>query len=305
MPRYVCESKSGGKFWEIELDGSSFTVTYGKVGTAGTSKTTDLGTVAKCEKKRDTLIKQKNKKGYVLADSEEAQQVGQGVQSQHIKYIDNTANGYVTQPFTTKFGGAPVWLTEPAWPRSASHPDLPMKFLAQIALDPKLFKEQTQKGHQTVIYIFITSSPNEDDDIDGTWEEDGGENAAIVQIKKTTRKRKSSGVSTKKPKPQPEEKVLETVLVQPEMIAEVTETVFEHKAADGNKARTDPDDCEMATKIGGVANFLQAVQYPAGGPDEWTLVFQFHSNLHMMGDCGLGYVFISADGTQAKYLWQS
>ena len=52
------------KFWEISLDGQSFTVVYGRLGTEGTSSTKDFATEAAALKKRDALIKDKIGKGY-------------------------------------------------------------------------------------------------------------------------------------------------------------------------------------------------------------------------------------------------
>ncbi len=53
------------KFWNIAVSGSSFTVTYGKVGSAGQSKTKSFPTPEKAQAEADKLIRQKLKKGYV------------------------------------------------------------------------------------------------------------------------------------------------------------------------------------------------------------------------------------------------
>lgn len=60
-----CDSTSGGKFWEIVVNGSSFTTRYGKIGAAGISKTKDWPDEEKCQKEADKLIRAKGKKGYV------------------------------------------------------------------------------------------------------------------------------------------------------------------------------------------------------------------------------------------------
>ena len=52
------------KFWEIEVAGTQFTVTYGRVGTDGTSKTKEFDTEEKTQKEADKIIAQKIKKGY-------------------------------------------------------------------------------------------------------------------------------------------------------------------------------------------------------------------------------------------------
>jgi predicted DNA-binding WGR domain protein len=52
------------KFWQIETSGKSFTVTYGKTGTAGTSQTKTFDTDEECLKEAEKLLKEKLMKGY-------------------------------------------------------------------------------------------------------------------------------------------------------------------------------------------------------------------------------------------------
>ena len=60
------EHKDGksNKFWNIELKGSSLTVTYGKVGSAGQSKTSPFPDEARAKKEHDKLVAEKTGKGY-------------------------------------------------------------------------------------------------------------------------------------------------------------------------------------------------------------------------------------------------
>src|ERR671922_1852593 len=53
------------KFWNIDLKGKSFTVNYGKVGTAGQSQTKSFPTPEKAQAEADKLIREKTGKGYV------------------------------------------------------------------------------------------------------------------------------------------------------------------------------------------------------------------------------------------------
>lgn len=53
------------KFWNIEVSGKSFTVTYGKTGTAGNPQTKTFNTEEKCLKEAEKLLSEKLKKGYV------------------------------------------------------------------------------------------------------------------------------------------------------------------------------------------------------------------------------------------------
>ncbi|EMO65006.1 WGR domain protein [Leptospira borgpetersenii serovar Pomona str. 200901868] len=53
------------KFWNIEVSGTSFTVTYGKTGTAGQTSVKDFDTEEKCLKEVQKLLSEKLKKGYM------------------------------------------------------------------------------------------------------------------------------------------------------------------------------------------------------------------------------------------------
>jgi uncharacterized protein (TIGR02996 family) len=52
------------KFWSIDVSGSSFTLTYGKVGTAGQTQTKTFPTPEKAQAEADKLIREKTGKGY-------------------------------------------------------------------------------------------------------------------------------------------------------------------------------------------------------------------------------------------------
>ena len=60
------DSKSS-KFWNIELDGSSHTVNYGRTGTNGQTKTKEFDSADKAKASFEKLIGEKKKKGYVEA----------------------------------------------------------------------------------------------------------------------------------------------------------------------------------------------------------------------------------------------
>ena len=52
------------KFWQIETVDLTFTVTYGKNGTSGTTQTKAFETAGECLKMAEKLIVEKTKKGY-------------------------------------------------------------------------------------------------------------------------------------------------------------------------------------------------------------------------------------------------
>jgi len=66
MPRYEFKEGTSNKFWDISLDGSSFTTTYGKIGTDGQATIKEYDSDDKAKKEYDKLIAEKVKKGYVL-----------------------------------------------------------------------------------------------------------------------------------------------------------------------------------------------------------------------------------------------
>jgi uncharacterized protein (TIGR02996 family) len=53
------------KFWNIDVQGNAFTVTYGKIGTAGQTQTKTFKDAATAQAEADKLVKEKTKKGYV------------------------------------------------------------------------------------------------------------------------------------------------------------------------------------------------------------------------------------------------
>src|SRR5205823_7892913 len=53
------------KFWNIEMSGTGFTVTYGKVGSAGQTQTKSFASAEKAQAEADRLIREKLGKGYV------------------------------------------------------------------------------------------------------------------------------------------------------------------------------------------------------------------------------------------------
>ena len=54
--RFVFQEGTANKFWEIELEGTQVTTSWGRLGTAGQSKSKDFGTVAKAQAEYDKLI---------------------------------------------------------------------------------------------------------------------------------------------------------------------------------------------------------------------------------------------------------
>ena len=74
MPRFEYVEGTSAKFWEIEIDGSSVTTRWGRLGTAGQEKAKDFASPAKAQAEYDGLIREKVGKGY--------KEVGGGTQAE-------------------------------------------------------------------------------------------------------------------------------------------------------------------------------------------------------------------------------
>jgi uncharacterized protein (TIGR02996 family) len=66
VPRYEFSEGSSNKFWEIKLDGASFTTTYGKLGANGQTTIKKWKDAAQAKAEYEKLIAEKTKKGYAL-----------------------------------------------------------------------------------------------------------------------------------------------------------------------------------------------------------------------------------------------
>src|SRR4051812_39166023 len=57
------------KFWNIELHGSNYTVTFGRRGGRGQTQTKDFASPARARQEHDKLVAEKLRKGYVETTS--------------------------------------------------------------------------------------------------------------------------------------------------------------------------------------------------------------------------------------------
>jgi uncharacterized protein (TIGR02996 family) len=65
------------KFWNIEVSGNAFTVTYGKIGASGQTQTKSFASAEKAQAEADKLIREKLKKGYVETTPRAASSTGE------------------------------------------------------------------------------------------------------------------------------------------------------------------------------------------------------------------------------------
>jgi predicted DNA-binding WGR domain protein len=83
------KDEKSAKFWKIEINNDTHTVTYGKIGTDGQSKTKTFESVEKATKEAEKLIKAKTKKGYQeVGTKEESANDKAGNPSIDITYIE-------------------------------------------------------------------------------------------------------------------------------------------------------------------------------------------------------------------------
>ncbi|MGH9553306.1 MAG: WGR domain-containing protein, partial [Terriglobales bacterium] len=63
--RFELIGGNSSKFWEIEIEGSSVTTWWGRIGTAGQSRSKDFGSPARAVAEQEKLITEKVSKGYI------------------------------------------------------------------------------------------------------------------------------------------------------------------------------------------------------------------------------------------------
>ena len=65
MREFTVTDEKSNKFWNIDLNRTNYTVTFGRVGTKGQTQTKSFADAATAQKEHDKLVDEKTKKGYV------------------------------------------------------------------------------------------------------------------------------------------------------------------------------------------------------------------------------------------------
>jgi len=221
--------------------------------------------------------------------------------TKHAKIEFIASDKPINEPIT-KFGGQPVWLTEPQWPISRST-GKPMQFIGQIALDDALWSGTTGK----MAYVFIA-----DDEAGGleTWEAEGGENAVIIQPSSAELPVKVLAHATDAPVLcRWEDNGKQRWPITCEYAVSLTlseEPVLQDGWEEDEKKRELHAQMVECSKLGGQPFFLQNEEYPEDG--EWHLLLQLDSATVPFGvefgDAGVGYVFMDEKGERGRFLWQ-
>lgn len=72
---YILVEGSSKKFWEITIEGKTFTTRYGRIGTNGRTTVKEWASEEEAKKKATSLRKSKEKKGYTLRNEDDAKNV--------------------------------------------------------------------------------------------------------------------------------------------------------------------------------------------------------------------------------------
>ena len=67
VARYELVEGKSSKFWEVEVEGATLTVRFGRIGTDGQSKAKAFSDAAAAMKEKDKLVREKTGKGYAIA----------------------------------------------------------------------------------------------------------------------------------------------------------------------------------------------------------------------------------------------
>jgi uncharacterized protein YwqG len=216
------------------------------------------------------------------------------------KAVHITAFEEVSQPITdlvTKFGGQPVWLEKPCWPLNLET-QLPLPFLCQIELDPKLFGDIPAK----MAYIFAGVRNENTDSIDfdaqaivlqpGSFDFSNAEQQTGPSIKEMCKHESGS----------------ECGLLFGDYI---DEPIWDSKKMD-NAEFDDVEnfrDLVRGIKIGGTPALFVDWMKPDDGLENWNLLLQIDTS-HKFGypypcgldDTGMIWFYVSKDGLSTTFL---
>lgn len=149
--KLIYQDEKSNKFWDIEIVGRSFTVTFGKIGSRGQSQTKDFESNEECKQEANKLIAKKLRKGYREKEEEdiETKTGAQGLEGIPIQVLkEQAASG------TSKLGGWPDLPASIKWPKGEKGS---LAFLCQINL-AEFFSDFASKG---MLYFFTV--PSSDD----------------------------------------------------------------------------------------------------------------------------------------------
>jgi predicted DNA-binding WGR domain protein len=89
---FVYSDEKSNKFWSIEVIGNCFTVTFGRVGTAGQTQEKSFADEAACKKEADKLIAEKRKKGYIEQGGESKDKAAEFADNSYLEEWEKIVN---------------------------------------------------------------------------------------------------------------------------------------------------------------------------------------------------------------------
>lgn len=206
----------------------------------------------------------------------------------------------------TKIGGLPVWVDEPAWPRSAATGEQ-MLFIGQVVISRPLFAVEAPR----IAYLFITEDTQETVGLLETWSPDSGENAVIIQapsvgrpptiIPGRTLKETYWEAGTRMTRPL---ELAATVSIEP-----VPADVPADEVLEWDSAQRIEYENGRGQQVGGIPDWIQHDE----GPEGWQLLLQISDYVFVAGETiqtnwnfgtGSCYVMISPDYEEGILLWQ-
>jgi hypothetical protein len=231
-----------------------------------------------------------------------------------ITYREATAP--ITDP-VTKFGGQPVWVSQPCWPLSRRY-GTPMQFVCQIALSTELFAGLEGQ----MAYLFVT-----DDFAHGyvadIGDQEGGENAVILQpggnwngptaplrAGPSLYQRRWTGVNVDHETGAGWERTPCEFAVDLRPGDDPEAGAWDHVDSDDASAWDAYIDALCEDKIAGTpVPTINRPRFP--DPQHWRLLLQLNTKDNEAGDPfflnlasdGVGYAFISRDGHHGTFLW--
>jgi predicted DNA-binding WGR domain protein len=126
--RFIYKDDKSHKFWEIELDGNSYTTYYGKIGSTPKSDTNEYASDEVAKKEYEKRIKQKEKKGY----KEEV--VGNETKNQNNLDINfsNLTKGEIEKLINKQDDEAKRYYQNDKWDEAIKSIDLLLKMIAEF-----------------------------------------------------------------------------------------------------------------------------------------------------------------------------
>ncbi|MGV1953624.1 WGR and DUF4132 domain-containing protein [Agrobacterium vitis] len=156
MERYELVEGTSSKFWQVSLDGTTLTVTYGRIGTQGQTKEKEFDSVDAATKEKNKLVKEKTGKGYVLSGSgpapvKTAKPKPEAAEKKEMPVQQAAALALAERPVTSAEAPAAVPPEAPAEPAPAPAPIMiePSEELEKLLGDPL----PTRTEPQTTYYL--------------------------------------------------------------------------------------------------------------------------------------------------------